>query len=57
MIFLLQNKLHAISFAGKSVFAVDASSGSILYTREFLSEQPMSIAVYDAESKKSVTSK
>lgn len=57
MIFLLQNKLHAISFAGKSVFAVDASSGSILYSREFLSEQPMSIAVYDAESKKSVTSK
>lgn len=57
MIFFLQNKLHAISFAGKSVFAVDASSGSLLYSRKFLSEQPISIAVYDAESRRSVNSK
>lgn len=55
--FFLQNKLHAISFAGKSVFAVDASSGSLLYSRKFLSEQPISIAVYDAESRRSVNSK
>lgn len=55
--FFFTDKLHAISFAGKSVFAVDASSGSLLYSRKFLSEQPISIAVYDAESRRSVNSK
>lgn len=39
------------------VFAVDATSGSFLYSRNYISEQPVTIAVYDSESRGSLISR
>uniref|UniRef100_A0A8W8ML28 Sushi domain-containing protein n=1 Tax=Magallana gigas TaxID=29159 RepID=A0A8W8ML28_MAGGI len=45
-----QNMLVAVSVGSKSMLAVDISSGSLLYSRTFLSAKPYAITVYDNES-------
>lgn len=43
--------LHAVSY--DSIHKVDLTSDSLLYTRKFVSEEPYSVSVYDAEALKS----
>lgn len=49
--------LVAVSVGSKSMLAVDISSGSLLYSRTFLSAKPFAITVYDNESVRSFSSK
>lgn len=46
-----QGMLHAVSY--NSIHKVDITSDSLLYTKIFVSEEPYSINVYDAEPLKS----
>lgn len=46
-----QGMLHAVSY--DSIHKVDLTSDSLLYTRKFVSEEPYSISVYDADALKS----
>lgn len=46
----LQNTLHVVSSVSKLMFGVDTTSGSVLYSRAFLSVQPFTILAYDAEN-------
>lgn len=60
-LFYQQNMLHAVSYGEKRWYAVDKTTGSLLYVKKFSSRQPFAINVYDAElqrysySKKFVT--
>lgn len=49
--------LVAVSVGSKAILAVDISSGSLLYSRTFLSAKPYAITVYDNESIRSFSSK
>lgn len=49
--------LVAVSVGSKAILAVDISSGSLLYSRTFLSAKPYAITVYDNESVRSFSSK
>lgn len=49
--------LVAVSVGSKYMLAVDISSGSLLYSRTFLSAEPFAITVYDNESVRSFSSK
>lgn len=48
-LFYQQNMLHAVSYGEKRWYAVDKTTGSLLYVKKFSSRQPFAINVYDAE--------
>lgn len=52
VLFYQQNMLHAVSYGEKRWYAVDKTTGSLLYIKKFSSRQPFAINVYDAESQR-----
>lgn len=45
-----EGMLHVVSFKTMQLYKIDITSDSLLYARKFLSGQPYTINVYDAES-------
>lgn len=52
VLFYQQNMVHAVSYGEKRWYAVDKTTGSLLYVKKFSSRQPFAINAYDAESQK-----
>eukprot|EP00105_Crassostrea_gigas_P034092 XP_019918240.1 PREDICTED: low-density lipoprotein receptor-related protein 6-like [Crassostrea gigas] len=47
-----QNMVHAVSFKAKRFYAVDKTTGSLIYAKEFSSRKPFAINAYDAKSQR-----
>lgn len=57
MFFYNQSLLHAVSIAPGKMFALDITSGSMLYSRILEPIQPVTVSVYDIDSEVSFYSK
>lgn len=54
---IYQTIIHAVSFWSKSMFGVDTTSGSLLYSQKMPSLQPFGITVYGDDSQKTSNGK
>lgn len=57
MVFYNQSLLHAVSIEPGKMFALDITSGSMLYSRTLEPIQPVTVSVYDIDSEVSFYSK
>lgn len=44
--------VHAVSFKAKRFYAVDKTTGSLIYAKEFSSRKPFAINAHDAKSQR-----
>lgn len=52
VLFIQQNMVYAVSYKTKRFYAVDKTTGNLIYAKEFSSRQPFAINAYDAESQR-----